>query len=162
VFSSDLTQDEMVDHAGEMCQGDYQPDTVVKNFTVNQQPQYKICPTCNGSKSFPRYAFDSFGTLCPTCSGTGKLLILSFLESWKKVWKVNDCCDAALDELAAYINGREVSASQIKEAAPSASANQLKVEICKCSAGKNFVKSFDVRNNGMAFCPYCGCKLSTI
>jgi len=32
------TQDEIVDHAGEMCQGDYQPDTMVKNLTDNQQP----------------------------------------------------------------------------------------------------------------------------
>jgi hypothetical protein len=41
--------------------------------TDNQQPQYKICPTCKGSKSVTRYAFDSFGELCPTCIGTGKL-----------------------------------------------------------------------------------------
>jgi hypothetical protein len=67
------TQDEIVDHAGEMCQGDCQPDTMVKNLTDNQQPQYKICPICNGSKSVARYAFDSFGALCPACGGTGKL-----------------------------------------------------------------------------------------
>ena len=31
------TQDEIVDHAGEMCQGDCQPDIMVKNLTDNQQ-----------------------------------------------------------------------------------------------------------------------------
>ena len=36
------TQDEIVDHAGEMCQGDCQPDTMVKNLTDNQQLKAKI------------------------------------------------------------------------------------------------------------------------
>ena len=40
------TQDEMVDHAGEMCQGDCQPDAMVKNFTDNQQTKGEICPDC--------------------------------------------------------------------------------------------------------------------
>ena len=60
------TQDEIVDHAGEMCQGDCQPDTMVKNLTVNQQPQpesvtgsvlHRSCKGC------PEYGLDQ------DCSG---------------------------------------------------------------------------------------------
>jgi DnaJ-class molecular chaperone len=37
-----------------------------------QQANTAICPTCNGSKTVPRHAFDSWGALCPQCGGTGK------------------------------------------------------------------------------------------
>ena len=37
-----------------------------------QQTNTAICPTCNGSKTVPRYAFDLWGALCPQCGGTDK------------------------------------------------------------------------------------------
>ena len=40
------TNDEMANHAGEMCQGDYQPDTMEEMRHNHQHRQPAICPKC--------------------------------------------------------------------------------------------------------------------
>jgi hypothetical protein len=54
-------------------EGDAAQDIKESAQHISQQPQYKICPACNGSKTVFHHAFDSWGILCPKCSGTGKL-----------------------------------------------------------------------------------------
>jgi len=66
------TQDEIVDHAGEMCQGDCQPDTVEETRHIHQQPQHKICPDCGGTGQDDPPPGKYHG-LCSTCGGSGKL-----------------------------------------------------------------------------------------
>jgi len=39
---------------------------------------------------------------------------------------------------------------------------QLKAKICDCRSGLRFEQEWDVGNNGMKFCPYCGRKLSAV
>ena len=42
------TNDQMSDHAGEMCQGDFQPDGIEQNLNSPQQTKAIICPNCSG------------------------------------------------------------------------------------------------------------------
>ena len=37
------TNDELADHAGEMCQGDHQPDIAEETLHIKQQPQDRHC-----------------------------------------------------------------------------------------------------------------------
>jgi len=61
------TQDEIVDHAGEMCQGDCQPDTMVKNFTDNQQTKGEICDDIIETDSPCDYCSNKLTDSCKEC-----------------------------------------------------------------------------------------------
>ena len=40
--------------------------------------------------------------------------------------------------------------------------NTARDVICRCNSGSSFAGSFDIKNNGMVYCPYCGGKLTPV
>ena len=40
--------------------------------------------------------------------------------------------------------------------------NNARDVICRCEVGSRFASSFDIKHNGMVYCPYCGGKLTPV
>ena len=64
------TNDEMADHAGEMCQGDHQPDTMEETRHNHQHTQPEKCPVCENGTRYVPYGTPE-GIKCKWCNGTG-------------------------------------------------------------------------------------------